>query len=616
MARNNGTGKKMVVWGILGLLIVGLGGFGTANFGGTVTNVGSVGDRDIDVNTYANALSGEISRFEQQIGQQMSIEQAAQIGIPARVLNQLFNQAALDGETSRLALSVGDTAVRTQLLSIPAFQGLDGKFDPDTYKAALNRIGENPSKFEQGLREDLARALLQGALTTGVTMPAIYGDVVVEWIGERRTISVATMGTGALSTGVPVPTDADIKSQYDATPAAYTAPETRDITYVWLTPEMLSDEVELDEASLRQLYDDNISQFVQAERRLVERLVFGTQEEAAAAVARLQSGETTFEDEITARGLDIVDADMGDVALSDLGAAGNAVFALDEATVSDALDTELGPALFRVNGVLAASEISFEDARGDLSIEMAADAARRDIADMIEEFDDLLASGATLEELAAETRLEQGQLGWTTTSEDGIASYSAFVTAVKAAQEGDFPEIIELSDGGIFALRLDAITPAALRPLDEVRDQVITDWEKAETARQMLVRAQDLESQVASGTPLADLDLAVETFDAITRQDFIATMPDGFIDAVFAPSLAAGATTLIEDDGRVIIALIDAVLPPEDTEDNTAIADSYIASAAQGAAQDVITAFSSALRTREGISINQTAVDAIHAQLP
>lgn len=616
MASKNGAGKKMVVWGILGLLIVGLGGFGTANFGGTVSKVGSVGDRDIDVNTYANALSGEISRFEQQIGQQMSIDQAAQIGIPARVLNQLFNQAALDGETARLGLSVGDAAVRSQLVSIPSFQGLDGKFDADAYRSSLNRIGENPAKFEQGLREDLSRTLLQGALTTGVTMPAIYGDVVVEWIGERRTISVATMGAEALSLGVPVPTEADIKAQYESAPEAYTAPETRDVTYVWLTPAMLSDEVELDEASLRQLYDDNISQFVQDERRLVERLVFGTADEAAAAAARLASGETTYEDEITARGLDIVDADMGDVALSDLGDAGAAVFALDVSGVSDVIDTDLGPALFRVNGVLEASEISFEDARADLSIEMAADAARRDISDMIEEFDDLLASGATLEELATETRLEQGQLGWTATSEDGIASYSAFVAEVKAADVGDFPKIVELSDGGIFAMRLDSITPATLSPLEDVRDQVIADWEVAETARQMLVRAQDLESQVASGTALADLGLPIETFESITRQDYISTMPEGFIDAVFEPGLAAGATTLIEGDGQVIIALIDAVLPPEDTDDNTAIADSYIASAAQGAAQDVITAFSSALRTREGISINQTAVDAIHAQLP
>ncbi|MEM5477209.1 SurA N-terminal domain-containing protein [Pacificibacter sp. AS14] len=616
MASKNGAGKKMVVWGILGLLVVGLGGFGTANFGGSVSNVGSVGDKDIDVNTYANALSGEISRFEQQIGQQMSIAQAEQIGIPARVLNQLFNQAALDGETARLGLSVGDAAVRTQLLSIPAFQGLDGTFDADTYKASLSRIGENPSSFEEGLREDLARTLLQGALTTGVTMPDIYGDVVVEWIGERRTISVATMGDEALSTGVPVPTEADINAQYEATPDAYTAPETRNVTYVWLTPAMISDEVELDEASLRQLYDDNIGQFVQAERRLVERLVFGTLEEATAASARLTAGETTYEDEIASRGLDIVDADMGDVALSDLGAAGDAVFALDVSGVSDVINTDIGPAIFRVNGILEASEISFEDARADLSVEMAADAARRDISDMIEDLDDLLASGATLEEVASETRMEQGELGWTTASEDGIASYSAFVTAVRAAQVGDFPEIVELSDGGIFAMRLDSVTPATLSPLEDVRDQVAADWEVAETARQMLVRAQDLESKVASGTPLADLGLPIETFEAITRQDFISTMPEGFIDVVFAPGLAAGATTLIEGDGRVVIAMIDAVLPPENTADNTAIADSYIASAAQGAAQDVIAAFSSALRTREGISINQTAVDAVHIQLP
>ncbi|MEN8832621.1 SurA N-terminal domain-containing protein [Pacificibacter sp.] len=616
MASGNGTGKKMVVWGVLGLLIVALGGFGTANFGGSVSSVGSVGDREIDVNTYANALTGEISRFEQQIGQQMSVEQASQIGIPARVLNQLFNQAALDGETARLGLSVGDAAVRRQLLSIQGFQGLDGNFDSETYKAALNRIGENPTKFEQGLREDLSRTLLQGALTTGITMPAVYGDVVVEWIGERRTVSVAIMGTNALSLGTPIPTEADITAQYEATPKAYTSAETRDVTYVWLTPEMLADEVDLDEASLRELYDENISQFVQAERRLVERLVFGTEEDAAAAAARLTSGETTYEDEITARGLELIDADMGDVAIDDLGNAGDAVFALDLHAVSDVIETDLGPALFRVNGVLEASEISFEDARADLSIEMAADAARRDIADMIEDFDDLLASGATLEELASETRLEQGQLAWAPNAEDGIASYSAFVNAVQSAEVGDFPEIIELSDGGIFALRLDSITPAALSPLDDVRDQVIADWEAAETARQMLVNAQSLESQVAAGTPLSELGLPIENFETITRQDYISTMPEGFIDAVFEPSLAKGATTLIQDDGRVVIAHIDAVMPPEATEDNAAIADGYITTAAQGAAQDVVNAFSNALRTREGVSINQTAVNAVHAQLP
>ncbi|RPE71808.1 peptidyl-prolyl cis-trans isomerase D [Pacificibacter maritimus] len=616
MARSTGTGKKMVVWGILGLLIVGLGGFGTANFGGTVNSVGKVGDRDIDANAYANALTSEISRFEQQIGQPMSIAQAEQIGIPERVLGQLFNQAALDNETARLSLSVGDAAVREQLLSIPSFQGLDGTFDSASYRATLSRVGENPTSFEAGLREDLSRTLLQGALTTGITMPEAYGDVVVEWIGERRTISVAILDQNALLLGTPVPTEVNIKEQYDATPEAYTTPETRDVSYVWLTPAMLADEVDLDEDSLRQIYDENIEQFIQAERRLVERLVFGTAEEAAAASERLAAGESTFEDEIAARGLQVIDTDMGDVSRADLGRAANDVFSLDVDGVSDVIETDLGPALFRVNGLLEATEVSFEEARDDLSIEMAADAARREISDMLEDIDDLLASGATLEEVAQETRMELGTMGWTPASEEPIALYTDFDAAVQAASTDDFPEVIQLSDGGIFALRLNEIVPATLKPLDEVRDQVIADWQVKESARQMLVRAQELESQVAAGTPLADLELPMETFDAITRQDFISTMPEGFIDAVFAPELKAGTTTLVQGAGQVVIASIDAVMPPEDTEENAAIADSYITSAAQGAAQDVIAAFSNALRARDGVSINDTAISAIHAQLP
>jgi peptidyl-prolyl cis-trans isomerase D len=616
MAKDASTGKKVAVWGIFGLLIVGLGGFGTANFGGTVSDVGSVGDQEVDVNTYANALQNEINQLQQQIGQPLTVAQAEQLGVSARVLGQLFNQAALDGETTRLGLSIGDDAVRSELLNIAIFHGPNGQFDATTYRNALQNVGANAADFEEGLRDDLARSLLQGALTTGITMPNSYGDVVVEWIGQRRTITVATLGSEGLTTGTPIPTDEDLRAQYKKTPAAYTAPETRDVTYAWITPEMLKESVEVNEDTLRSLYNDNITQFIQPERRLVERLVFGTAQDAAAATARIASGESTFEDEIAARGLDIIDADMGDIAQSDLGAAGAAVFALDVGAISAPLTTNLGPALFRVNGVLDASETTFEDARADLSIELAADAARRQISDMIEDMDDLLASGATLEELAAETDMELGTLGWTPESEDGIASYSAFVNAVSAAQDGDFPEILSLSDGGIFALRLDSITPAALQDFDTVKSQVSADWEVAEAGRLMLIEAQTLESQVASGTPIADLGLPVETFENITRQDFISSMPDGFIDAVFEPELQTGATTLIPGDGTVSIAYIDIVQPPAATDDNAAIADSYIQSAAQSAALDVLNAFSSGLRTREGLSINQTAIDAVHAQLP
>ena len=40
----------------MALLILGLGGFGVTNLSGTIRSVGSVGDKDISVDSYAQAL--------------------------------------------------------------------------------------------------------------------------------------------------------------------------------------------------------------------------------------------------------------------------------------------------------------------------------------------------------------------------------------------------------------------------------------------------------------------------------------------------------------------------------------------------------------------------------
>ncbi|ALI56095.1 SurA N-terminal domain-containing protein [Celeribacter marinus] len=616
MASGKGSGGKVIAMGIVGLLILGLGGFGATNFGGTVRSVGAVGDQEVDLNVYARALQNELSALEQQTGQQITVAQATQLGVTNQVLDGLLTRAALDGELARLGVSVGDDEVRRTLMSISAFQGVDGTFDADTYKFAIERLGQTTNEFEASLRSDTARALLQGALATGVVMPDAYAKVIVDWLGERRTVSVASLTSVDLDTQVEQATDAQITAQYEENPAAYTAPETRDVTYAWLSPTMISDTVELDEASLRQIYDDNIAAYIQPERRLVERLVYGSDADAQAAADRIAAGETTFDDEVTARGLSLADIDLGDVAPSDIGAAADAVFGAQELGLVGPVMSDLGPALFRVNGVLEASEIAFEDARDDLAKEMATDAARREIGDLVETLDDLLASGATLEELTAETAMELGQIDWSTASEDGLASYATFVTTVQAAQVGDFPEIIELSDGGIFALRLNAINPAAVRPLDEVRDQVAADWTASETARLLNARAIDIQTEVAAGTAMDALGLPVETFADITRRDFISTMPQGFIDAVFAPGLALGATTVITGADRVVIARVDAVQPPDANTEMDEIAASYAEQAAQGAAQDVIAAFANAMRVRDGVTVNQAAINAVHAQMP
>ena len=110
---------------------------------------------------------------------------------------------------------------------------------------------------------------------------------------------------------------------------------------------------------------------------------------------------------------------------------------------------------------------------------------RRELRDEVEPIEDLLAGGATLEDLAAETRLQSGEITWY----EGLSSFGArnidrydeFRSAAAVAAVGDFPEVLELADGGIFALRLDEVIEPALRPFDEVKEAVTEGWQAQET---------------------------------------------------------------------------------------------------------------------------------------
>lgn len=606
-------GKKtsdIAVWIILILLIIGLGGFGISNFGGSMRSIGSVGDEQIDVNAYARAIQSELAAQQQQTGQSVSFAQALQGGLINAIQRGVIDRAALDNETNNLGLSVGDEEVRNEVLQISAFQGLDGQFDREAYRATLQRSNQTETEFEASIRKDVARNLLQGAVLTGVAAPDTYTDTLYNFFAERRSYTLIEVTEDMLDAPVGTPDDAALQAFYDANPAAFTTPETRAITYAWITPDMIVDTVEVEEDALRALYDERISEYQQPERRLVERLVFATTDEAAAAKARLDSGEISFEDLVEERGLALSDIDLGDMSQADLGAAGAAVFALDGPGITDPQDTDLGPALFRMNAILAARDVPFVEARGDLQAEAALDKARRVIADMIGDVDDRLAAGATLEELAEETELTLDQINWHPDLGEGIAGYEAFRAAALPAQTSDFPELIELDDGGVFAMRLDEIIAPTLQPLDQMRETAIEGWQDQERSRLLTEKAEALQAQLDASTDLAELGVEGDVRTDLTRG---AVTPPALSEPLFA--LETGGTTIVSDNGRIYLARLDAIAPPDDADPIAEFLKLQLEQqAAQTLSQDVLGYYVQHLMQSAGLTLDQAAINAVHAQ--
>lgn len=616
--RKAATGGKLVVWIILLLLIVGLAGFGTANFGGGVQSIGRIGDTEIPVNRYARALQQRLSQVQQQTGQALSLSQAQSFGLDRAVLGEVVGLTALEDEAARIGLSVGDAQVRDEIVQIPAFQGTDGQFDREGYQFALDSNGVSVDEFEASIRQDLSRSILQGAVIGGVVTPKILTDTLYAYARETRSLAWVTLDAETLDAPVPAPDDAQLDAYYQANPADYTLPERRRLTYAWLTPEMLAPTVEVTDEDLRALYEQRIGEYVQPERRLVERLVYPDTAAAEAARDAIAAGTTTFEAEVEKRGLTLSDVDMGDVTREALGDAGDAVFAMDGPGIAGPVDTALGPALFRMNGVLAAKEVPFEQARDDLAAEYRADRARRAVDDLIGDLDDRLAGGATIEDLAAETPMEPGQMMWTSDSTEGPAADTAFAEAAAAAQTGDYPEIRELAGGGLFALRLDEVVAPTLQPLDEVRDRVVADWTAAQTRERLLAAAEEIAAQAASGTALTDQGLAergltVRTEQDVTRNSTPAGAPADLVTTAFA--MDEGETrAFVTSDGAAVVTVRGVSQPDGSGDEAVQMKQRFAQQTAQGYAQDMMNAFTAAIETRAGVTLNQAAINAVHAQ--
>jgi len=609
--------QNIFVWILMALLVVGLAGFGIDGFlSQTVRSIGQVGGRDISTNNYSRSLQQEIRAIEQQFGQAIPFAQVQAMGLDAQVRARLVTQAALESEAERIGISVGDDTVQRTVTAIPAFRGPGGGFDRDTYRFTLQNAGQTPSEFEAEIRRDAARGILQAATAAGVDTPQAMRDALLDHYAARHSFALFTLAEDQLEAEVAAPSEAEIDAYYSANPDQFTAPEIRSITYAWLTPAMVLDTIDVDAEALQQLYDSRRADYVQPERRLVERLVFPDTDTATAAMARIEGGEASFEDIVTERGLSLDDTDMSDVTEGALGAAGAPVFALTEpGSVTGPHPTTLGPALFRMNAILSAQETTLDEVEDELRTELASDRARRVIADDFDLYEDLLAGGASIEDLAAETLMELGQIDWSEETSSGIAAYAEFREVAATAGTDDFPEVHVMDDGGIFALRLDAITPPAPRPLDDVRDEVAAAARAQAVDAALAAQAQALSTDLArvGAAALAEAqEIPFDSFEQITRTDTLPGLPTALLDAVFDSE--PGAPVVHVTDEQAYIAVVTDRQPPDPEDAQTLRLVGAIDEQIGGAlAQDVFGYFARALEREAGISFNEAAIQAVHA---
>ncbi|MDG2378585.1 MAG: SurA N-terminal domain-containing protein [Tateyamaria sp.] len=614
MAKGKNNLSKTAVWILMGLLILGLGGFGATNLSGTVRTVGQVGEKYIDINAYARALSQEIQAASAEAGTQINFAQAQAMGLDRAVLASMVQARALDHETEQIGLSVGDENLSNEILKIPAFRGIDGSFDREAYAFSLEQAGTSEAEFETRLREEISRSLLQGAIMAGTKMPNTYARILVAFLGERRDFTWAELDVKDLKTPYETPEEDTLRNFYEANINDYQLPETKRITYAVLQPDDLIDDIEIDQSDLRAEYDARADQYIQPERRLVERLVYFNDQEANKAAAQLEVGGTSFEALVQDRGLNLSDVDLGDVTKTELDAAGNSVFSASVGDVVGPLPSPVGPALFRINAVISAQNTTYEQVENLIRLDLATDAARRQVAVLTEEFDNMLAAGATLEDLDVETAMQIDVIDWDPSIEDDIAAYDGFRDAAKALTMEDFPEIIQLDEGGIVALRLEEIIPPRPAAFEVILAELKENFKAEQVEASLTSQAKALLPALRSGEPFAEQGLKPTIESGIGRSAFLEGKPTSFVNDVF--TMNAGEVRIIPSQGSILVVQLDKIVAVGGSEENSIEMTAISKEVDQILASELFKIFSEDVVVRAGPQINQQALDAVHVNFP
>lgn len=598
---------NIVVYGILILIIAGLGGLGATNFGGGSTTVATVGDATIVAQDYARALDAQLRQLSERTGQRLTFQQAQSLGADRAALSRLVRDTAIAEEARELGLSVGDETVRARILDVPAFQGAGG-FQREAYEFALDRAGFTVREFETQIRNEASAGLLSAAVSSGLQAPDAFIDTLFDFARETRDIAWVRLTEDNLIEPLPEPSDDELRAFHAEHVENYVSRETRIADVAWIAPEDVADGLEVSDDQARALYDARIEDFVQPPRVLAERLVFRTEEAAAEALARIETGEATFDELVVERGLSIDDVDLGEVTEDDLGATGPAVFALEEPGVTGPLPSSLGPALYRVNAILEAREVPFEEVRDELATEAALDRARRLLLETGARIEDLLAGGAGVEDIAAKTELRAERVEFDGLAEDGVMGYENFRDAIGSMEPGALPELVPLEDGGLAVVALAEIVSPAPLDFEAAREDVAQDWAQAETEARLRSRAEAL------GGDLDTAGVEVTRTKDLQRGGFVDGTPPGFTETAFA--MEEGETRILGEAGEVWALTVEAVNPADrEAAEAALILERLRAEATQGMASDALDAFIRAIMAKTPVSVNQSAINAVHAQM-
>jgi peptidyl-prolyl cis-trans isomerase D len=619
-ASSNWLGKAVMA-AVVGFLVISFAiwGIGDIFRGFGRSTVAKIGRTEVTIEQFRTLYNDRLQQYSRQLGRPISADQARATGLDRLVIGQIFSEILLDERARALGLALSDSEVAKLITNDPAFRGPNGQFDRFRFEQTIRNAGYTEARFVAEQRRQMLRRELAGTIASGLNAPEALVEALNRYRNEQRSIEYVLLDR-ALAGEIASPPPEALAKYFEDRKILFRTPEYRKLVVVSLIPSEQARWIEISDADLKRAYEERRARYVTPERRHILQIDFPNAEAASAAAERIAKG-TSFAEIAKELGKSEKDIDLGTVpksAMIDRPVA-DAAFALKEGEVSAPVQGRFGTVLVQALKIEPEQVRPLEQVAGELKQELATARAKSEIFDVYNKIEDARAEGKSLEEAAANLKLEARTVEVDRSGRDPAGTpvklpdaqrllAGAFTTDIGVERDP-----LQFQDGYIW-YEVTAISPSRERSLDEVKDQVEARWRDQEVATRLDAKATAILEKLKAGETLPQAAAAdrlkVETLTGLKRGEASGPLSAAGVDAVFRTAKdAVGKTEGAQPPDEVVFRVTDIVVPSLDMASEDA--KRALETLNRGLSEDILAEYIAWLESDIGVTINQSALNQV-----
>lgn len=503
------------------------------------------------------------SQLRENLGASYDADMFPESMLRNQVLEQRIQELLVEQAAAELGLRAGDAMVRQTIMSIPAFQ-VDGQFNPDVYRRAVQLRGTTEQGFEEQIRSSLVVTQLQQSVQGSSFVTADFTVDAGRLAQQKRKIAYLLLNEAQLSQK-PAVDEGEIKSFYEQNRDQFMSEEMVKLEYLLLSLDTIANTIEANDSELREFYADHRSEFDVADKKRISHILFEfpldvADDEKQQIIARAEDARARLEQgENFAQLAEELSDDIGSASQGgDLGyleagffdkAFENAAVALSLNEVSQPVITRFGVHLIKVTELQKGSDADFDSLKAEIEKRYLETQASQMFFDYAERLGILsYESPDSLVPAAEELGLQIIESDWITRDggEGPLASPKVTGAAFseEALSQGFNSEPLELSNNELLVLRVVQHREPALTPLDQVRAEIEQRLQNRTIREALQVEAEKLLGELKQGTSL----ISIADSYAVSLQQPAAI---GRGDKTIAPEIVDTAFSMPRDSDRL-----------------------------------------------------------------